>query len=376
MLQKLQQNKILFWTLELLAIAILILVITQMSFILEPIGKFFGSVFVPIVVSGFVFYLLNPVVVLLEKIKIGNWHVPRGLAIAFVMLLFVFVLAGALFALVPALITQLTNLANSIPQLVAEVQTLAKTVQSWDWVQRIGVEVDLKSLQKQLASIAESFVSGTATGLTSVIGTITSITVTAITVPVMTIYMLHDGHKLSPFIQRVIPRGREGHVAEILSRMNQTIQKYISGQAIEMVFVGVFTAIGYSLIGTKYGLLLGVIAGITNIIPYVGPYIGIVPALFVAFTMSPWMIVKVIIVVLVVQQIDGNLIYPRIIGQSLNIHPMTIIVLLLAAGNIAGIGGMILAIPTYAVLRTVVVYAWQLRQSDTPAEVLPENVNK
>jgi predicted PurR-regulated permease PerM len=368
MFQKLQQNKLLYWTLELLALAVLILVITQMSFILEPVGTFIGSVFVPIVVSGFLYYLLNPLVVVLEKIPFGKRKFPRWLAITLVMLFFLAVIIGALVSLVPSLVNQLTNLATSLPSLVTELQSFVKTAQHWDWVQSLGVSLDDASIKKQLASFGETFVSGTASSLTSLIGTITSVTVTAITVPVMVIYMLNDGQKLSPFIQKIMPSAHAHNVGEMLARINETIQKYISGQAIEMLFVGVFTSLGYFIIDIKYALLLGVIAGITNIIPYVGPYIGIVPALFVGLATNPWMAVKVVIVVLIVQQIDSNIIYPRIIGSSLSVHPMTIIVLLLAAGNIAGIGGMILAIPAYAVIRTVVVYAWQswhLEQKET-----------
>ena len=114
------------------------------------------------------------------------------------------------------------------------------------------------------------------------------------------------------------------------------------------------------MISQPYGLLLGVVAGMANIIPYLGPYVGIAPALIVAFTVSPMQVVYVIIIVVIVQQVDGNLIYPNIIGRTLKIHPLTIIILLLAAGNIAGILGMILAIPFYAVVRTVVVYVFNM----------------
>ncbi len=94
--------------------------------------------------------------------------------------------------------------------------------------------------------------------------------------------------------------------------------------------------------------------------PYVGPYIGIIPALLVAIIVSPEQAFWTIIVVLVVQQVDGNLVYPNVIGKSLNIHPLTIIIILLAAGHIAGLIGMILAIPIYAILKVIVEYVYNL----------------
>lgn len=111
-------------------------------------------------------------------------------------------------------------------------------------------------------------------------------------------------------------------------------------------------------------------AGITNIIPYLGPYIGLVPAIFIALSMSFKEVILVIVVCVVVQQIDGNLVYPNVIGKSLDIHPLTIIMILLAAGNIAGLLGMILAIPLYAVSKVVVTYVYdiiKLQNSDTDA---------
>ena len=174
-----------------------------------------------------------------------------------------------------------------------------------------------------------------------------------LTVPVMLFYMLKDGSKLIPSIQKWLSPHHAKEVNDLLGKMNSTLSSYISGQMIECLFVGVFTSIGYVIIGQPLAIVLGIVAGLTNIIPYIGPYIGIAPALFVALTMAPNKIIWVIVVVIVVQQVDGNIVYPNIIGKTLQIHPLTIIMLLLAAGHIAGIGGMILCIPFYAVIKTV-----------------------
>ncbi|MCZ3393871.1 AI-2E family transporter, partial [Enterococcus faecium] len=144
------------------------------------------------------------------------------------------------------------------------------------------------------------------------------------------------------------------NVVDLFNTMSDTLSSYISGQVIECLFVGTFTVIGYMIIQQPYGLLLGVIAGICNIIPYVGPYFGIFPSLLVAIAQSPGQVVSVIIVVLIVQQVDGNFIYPNVIGKSLQIHPLTIIILLLVAGKISGILGMILAVPAYAIVKVLI----------------------
>ena len=153
---------------------------------------------------------------------------------------------------------------------------------------------------------------------------------------------------------RFVPRKRTAQVEAMLQDMSNTLSKYISGQAIECIFVGICTAIGYGLAGVPYALLTGIFAGATNIIPYIGPYIGLVPALILSLTDSFNTAVMAIIVCIIVQQIDGNLIYPNVIGKSVDIHPLTIILLLLVAGKIAGLLGIILCIPFYAIIKVIV----------------------
>lgn len=370
MLEHVKRSKTLFWTIELLAIALLVLIVAQLRFILEPIGQFIGAVFVPLIISGFLYYILNPVVGALQKVPLSKTrHVSRGWAITIVMLLLLSILVALLLTLLPALVDQIASLVKNIPVLVDTIQHWANQISQINFSKEYGIDFNLDKLQQEVQNIGKTVVSGMATSLSAVIAKLTSFTVTAITVPVMTIYMLYDGNKLAPFIQKVFPSKQQARISDILGRLNQTLAQYISGQVLEMIFVGVFTAVGYFMIGQKYALLLGVFAGITNMIPYVGPYIGLVPALFVGLTDSFWQAFWVIVVVLIVQQVDSNLIYPRVMGASLHVHPLTIIVLLLAAGNIAGIAGMILAVPFYAVIRTVIVYAWQLWQIQQMPEV-------
>ena len=370
MLEHVKRSKTLFWTIELLAIALLVLIVAQLRFILEPIGQFIGAVFVPLIISGFLYYILNPVVGALQKVPLSKTrHVSRGWAITIVMLLLLSILGALLLTLLPALVDQIASLVKNIPVLVDTIQHWANQLSQINFSKEYGIDFNLDKLQQEVQNIGKTVVSGMATSLSAVIAKLTSFTVTAITVPVMTIYMLYDGNKLAPFIQKVFPSKQQARISDILGRLNQTLAQYISGQVLEMIFVGVFTAVGYFMIGQKYALLLGVFAGITNMIPYVGPYIGLVPALFVGLTDSFWQAFWVIVVVLIVQQVDSNLIYPRVMGASLHVHPLTIIVLLLAAGNIAGIAGMILAVPFYAVIRTVIVYAWQLWQIQQMPEV-------
>ena len=362
MFEKSKYSQVLFWSIELLIVALFIFICTKISFLFSPLGIFIQTVFMPILISGFLFYLLNPIVSLIKKIKIKNFKMPHTLAVAIVLLVMFMGLTIVILAVVPNLVTQVSRLLANLPSFTTDLQKQMDTITNSKWIKQSGIKIDLKSLENSFGKYAQSFLLGTANGLGAVIAKITSFTITAITVPVILFYMLNDGHKLMPTIKKYFQKEKADKVEDLLGQMSKTISQYIDGQVIECLFVGVFTSIGYFIINQPYALLLGVIAGIANIIPYVGPYIGIFPALIVAITINSWQILWVVIVVIVVQQVDGNLIYPNIIGKTLKIHPLTIIIILLAAGNIAGIGGMILAIPFYAVIRTVVSYSWHIWQ--------------
>lgn len=355
-------SKLLFWTLELLAIAVLVFVSTKIQFIFKPFFTFISVVFVPLIIAGFLFYMLNPLVKIVTRLKIGKFNLNRSVASLLVVLLLILIIVGGIGLLIPPVVSEISQLVKSLPDVASSMQQTLTNLINHSFLKDIDISPYVKKIDSQLGKYAQLFLERLSSSIGSVISTITDVTVVAITVPVMLFYMLKDGHKLIPSIQRFVSVKHADEVQGLLTRMSSTLSSYISGQVIECLFVAVFTTIGYYIIGQPLALVLGIVAGMANIIPYVGPYIGIAPALVVSLTMAPEKIIWVIIVVVVVQQVDGNIIYPNIIGKSLKIHPLTIIVLLLAAGHIAGIAGMILCIPFYAVIRTMVQYFWSIYQ--------------
>lgn len=366
MLDRLKKSKLMFWSLELLIVASLIWICTKISFIFSPIGTFISTLFIPIIISGFLFYLFNPVVKFLMKIKIKKFKFSRTLSVAILFVFLAILLVALIGYLIPRVVSQLSQLVVNLPDYANAVSESSKDtfnhLNKYAWFKEIDFTSYLNQFENSIGTYFKSIATNLTNSIGSMIGVVTSVTVVALTVPVMLFYMLKDGQKLVPTLKKLVPEKHGDELVELLDRMGDTISAYIGGQAIECIFVGVFTAIGYSIIGMPYILLLGVVAGLANIIPYIGPYIGIFPALIIAVTQSTQMVIFVVIVVLIVQQIDGNFVYPNVIGKSLNIHPLTIIVLLLVAGNIAGLLGMILGIPLYAVVKVVIKYFYDIRQ--------------
>lgn len=356
----------LFWPLVLLVIATLIFVCTKIQFVFKPFLTFISVVFVPLILSGFLYYMLNPILKMMMKIRIGRFHFNKGIASLLLVALLILIIAGGLAALIPPVVKEVTSLVTHLPQTANGIQRLLNNTIQHSPFRNVDMNAYYRQFDHQLAKYAQLILKGLSSRVGDIIGMVTNVTVVTITVPVMLFYMLKDGSKLAPSVQKWLSPHHAKEVDQLLTKMNDTLSSYISGQVIECLFVGVFTSIGYLIIHQPMALVLGIVAGLCNIIPYIGPYIGIAPALFVSLTMAPTKLIPVIIVVLIVQQIDGNIVYPNIIGRSLKIHPLTIILLLLAAGHIAGIGGMILCIPAYAVVKTVCEYFFDIYRIEHP----------
>ncbi len=142
--------------------------------------------------------------------------------------------------------------------------------------------------------------------------------------------------------------------------MSVQVGSYIQGQIIVSFCIGILLFIGYSVIGLKYSLVLASIAAVTSVVPYLGPTIAISPAIVIAAITSPWMLLKLAVVWTLVQFVEGHFISPNIMGKTLKIHPLTIIFILLCAGKLLGIVGVILSIPGYAILKVLVTHLFQL----------------
>ncbi len=360
---KLKQSKLMFWSFELLILATLILVSSKISFVFQPIGTFFSTLFAPVLIAGFLYYILNPIVGLLMKTKM-----KRIWAVAIVLLLLVAALVWILLSVIPSLVQQISSLASNTPNFIRQVETWLAEVAQWSVFKDVDINKYFEQLDISYGTIIQQFLSGLSNSLGSIVGTIASATIVIITAPFILFYMLKDGEKLVPNIKRFFPEKRREQIVELLGQLNKTLANYISGQAIECLFVGTFTFLGYFAIGVDYAFLFGVIAGLTNLIPYLGPYLGLAPAFLVTVFNDPFKALLCCGVVLIVQQLDGNIIYPNVIGKSLKIHPLTIIIVLLVAGNIAGLLGIFLGVPFYAICKTIISYIIKIVKEDKQNE--------
>jgi predicted PurR-regulated permease PerM len=175
--------------------------------------------------------------------------------------------------------------------------------------------------------------------------------------------MLKDHEKFAPNIYNLFEGNRREWVKDTLEKIDNVLRSYVQGQVLISLILAVMMFIGYQIIGLEYSLLLTIFAFFMNMIPFIGPWVSLVPAVIVAVIQDPVLIIWVCVVTLVSQQIESNLVTPNIMGKSLDIHPLTVISIVLAAGNIAGFIGILVAIPTYAVIKVIVINIYNVRKN-------------
>lgn len=342
-----KNSKLLFWTIELLLLFLVLFVGTKISFLFQPIAILISTLFAPILVSIFLYFLFAPIVDFLERKK-----VPRSIGILLLYLGLILIAVVSIINVFPTLTEQFKDLVNNMPTIVNEATNKIGLLEKWLGSQNY---VEIKDLEKKVADYALVFIGGITGGIGAFFNILSNVTLIILTVPFILFYMFKDGHKFPAAMSRFLPQSLRNEAIHIANETSETLASYIQGQTIVCIFVGIGTFIGYSIIGIPNALILALVAAITNIIPYFGPFIGGAPAVIVAALISPKLALFVVLIILIVQQIDSNLISPYIMGKKLNIHPLTIILLLLFAGNFAGVLGMVLAVPTYAICKVVIV---------------------
>ncbi|UAL54857.1 MULTISPECIES: AI-2E family transporter [Metabacillus] len=355
------KSKVHFWTIEILLLLLIFYVSTKVSFLFQPLIVFASTLFFPILIAGILFFIFSPVVKLLEKNK-----VPRTLAILILYLIFIGLILLLLSTVGPVVSQQFTDLFKNFPRYITEIRQFIMNLSESRWFtwvmtqEYVSIEETIDKMEKSLGNLTTTLPESITSSVTKVLGFVTNITLIVITVPFILFYMLKDGHKFPVTAVKILPAAYRREGIKIFEDLYKTLAAYIQGQLLVSLFVGTGCFIGYTLIGLDYALILGIIVAVANIIPYLGPFIGAAPAVVIALLDSPTKALIAAVVVTVVQQIDGNILSPLIIGKRLNTHPLTIILLLIGAGSFGGILGMILAVPTYAVLKAVLLHVIRL----------------
>ncbi|MNK32614.1 pheromone autoinducer 2 transporter [compost metagenome] len=357
------QNSFFRTCLGIIMLLTIVFLLHQVRFIFNPVVTFVQILIVPMTISGFLYYLLRPIVHYLD-----TKNVNRMLSVLLIYLCIAGIITIFFFVVWPPLTRQVQEFISNFPTLLEGVKTQIAAIQKSRFFSMIDAG------NSQISTKITEYINGAVemvTGyMTHFFNFISDFIVIIGTVPIILYYMLKEDNRISPAVVRVMPKRFARDGAQVVSDIDAALSGFISGRIISALILAVMSFIGFWIVGLPYPLLLAVIGALFNFIPYVGAFLGAIPCLIVAYTVSPSMALWVLIIIIIAQQVEGNLIAPYIYGKTINIHPLTTVILLLIGGEYAGILGMILVIPVYMMIKIVAVRIYKLFLSEKVEEIV------
>ena len=302
--------------------------------------------------------------------KLQTWKIPRGVAVMIVYLLLALVLTGVGLILIPPLVVQMRGFDNLTEQLI-------------DWVREevprlYQITVDL-GFEDQLADLGTSLTST----VTQLIGTLAQVPFQVlgflfglVSVLVIGFFWMSATDKFNRSVIALLPPKRAAEVRSLTAELSQRAGGWVRGQVILMVFVGTVTFIGLFALGIPYPVALATWASLMEIIPIIGPFLGAVPAILVALAFkSPWIALATAILYVIIQQLENNILVPKIMERAVGLHPILVMVGVLAGGVLYGILGIVIAVPLVAAMQVLVMrlfVPWLIAQLETEDEPLDD----
>jgi len=316
----------------------------------------FSGILLPFVAGMAVAYFLDPVADRLERIGFS-----RTAATFVILITFVVTLVLAMIILIPVLASQLAGLIENLPEYLARLQTLI-TAFNPEWLAaRFGL--DATSLRDGLNSLLTSGVGFITTVFQSIWSSgvaLFSIAGLFVVTPVVAFYMLLDWDRMVAKVDSWVPRDHVETVRVIATDINSATAGFVRGQGTLCLVLGMMYAVGLTLTGLNFGILIGLFAGLISFIPYVGSMVGLVLAVGVAFVQFwpdwPW-VAAVACVFFIGQFIEGNILQPRLVGKSVGLHPVWLMFALFAFGALFGFVGLLIAVPAAAAVAVLVRFA-------------------
>jgi len=280
--------------------------------------------------------------------------VPKTLSI---ILTYIVLLSGIIIIIlfiIPLFINEISSLIRLIPEYTKHIYTIIIDIRNKYLYKSmpIGIQemidsninrvekIILDTLQNVLDSIVLIF-----TGFFSVI-----------IAPVLSFYLLKDSENIKKKLLYTVPTKYRNNIKRLSKEIDLVLGRYLRGQLIMSLIVGLMTTFGMTILNIDYAVIIGAIVGVSNIIPYFGPIIGALPAIAIALIKSPSAVIWVIIVLAVVQQIENCIISPKVLGDSVGLHPIVVILVLIFGGSAFGFWGLIFSVPVVAIIKVFIIF--------------------
>ncbi|HHV80040.1 MAG TPA: AI-2E family transporter [Firmicutes bacterium] len=303
----------------------------------------------PFLFATVIAYVLEPPVEYMVSKK-----VPRPMAIIAMYLLLGALITALVTYVVPGFVAEFNRLSETFPNYSSQAIKLAYDFYSRyrgaaipDSI-RLAIDQSLAELQGALLVLSRNLVSRLMETLSGFAAFLIS--------PILAFYILNDLPEIRRSIFGFMPRGAGW--SQLLVAIDNVIKGFIRGQILVGIFVGIAVGIVLSAFGVGFPLLLGVLAAVGELVPYFGPVLAALPAIALAFSKSMITGLEVAIVLVAIQQIDSTIIYPKVVGKGVGLHPLSVVFAVLVGGYVAGFWGMFLAVPVAGILREVVKFVW------------------
>jgi predicted PurR-regulated permease PerM len=327
-----------------------------------------GFLLAPFLLALGLAYIVHPVLLRMESERVSRTGAIGLLALPVVVGVVLVVLVG-----IPALSQQTGRLVGSIPELVTAGSTRLEALQlelaRRDFplideaaviarIQAIQPDAVVAFLEARRAAIAEAVWRGLL-GAGRGLGAVLTVLGFLILTPILTFYLLRDWERILARLRSLIPRARQEQILGFTREYDRLLARYLRGQLTAAAVVGILTGIGFWLVGFPYALLLGVTAGVFNVVPYLGLIVSLAPALVIAIFSGSFLLSlgKIALIFGVVQLLDGSVIGPRIVGESVGLHPVWVILSLSVAGFFFGFVGLLIAIPLAVLVKLLLASA-------------------
>lgn len=335
-----------------------VFVFTKISHLFEPVIAFFTVIMLPIIISTLLYYLLKPFVDFFEY----RLRMRRTVAIGLVFVIVVALLIWGGAVLVPSIEDQLVNFAKNLPDYLKDIESQISHLLNSR--QLSGYNIELKNVFNNFSDTvikyAQTLSKSAVTWAGGFASTVARVAVAIMISPFILFYLLRDGDQLKGYVAQFLPPKLRVPTRRVMSKMNEQLASYVQGQVTVSIVVAIMFSIMFTIIGLNYGIILAIVAGFLNLIPYLGSFVAMIPVFILAFVAGPEMVIKCIIVFTIEQTIEGRFVTPLVIGSKLQIHPITILFVLLTAGTLFGVWGVFLAIPIYASVKVVIteIFEW------------------
>ncbi len=310
---------------------VIILAISILILLAITLGNSFFKILSLVISASIQAYIIYPFIKHLEK------RVKRNIAIILGFLLIFAILFTVIMLLVPVFVGQIKKLVAFLPGYIDKIKKYIMEIPY------LYIFIENLNINEKISMATDGFLKNFSPQ------NIISFLSSSLLVPVIVYYILKEREKIKNVCLFILPSRMRTPSIYIFRDINRQLRDYIVGEFIIILTVSFLMALLLAMFGFEYWLILGIIMGIFNIIPYIGPIIGSLPILFTAFTENK--VVLALILILAVQQIDNLIIHPRIISDSVKIHPVSVLLCVVAGSSVGNILGMVLAIPAFIIFR-------------------------